>query len=103
MANNLAHIDEDATVSVAENQVSSDLDGESVVLDLDQGIYYGMNELGSRVWQIIQNPVSVQEIIVTVQDEYEVDRERCKQDILSFLNQLDEQNLITISGRGTRD
>ena len=51
----------------------TDLDGEKVMMNLDKGEYFMMNEVGSRIWEIISEPINVKEIISTLQNEYVVD------------------------------
>ena len=49
-------------VVAAEDQISRDLDGEAVILNMKSGVYCGLNEVGARIWQLIQKPMSVTHI-----------------------------------------
>ena len=53
----------------------TDLDGEKVMMNLEKGEYFMMNEVGSRIWEIISKPINVKDIIETLRSEYEVDEE----------------------------
>ena len=75
----------------------TDLDGEKVMMNLDKGEYFMMNEVGSRIWEIISEPINVQEIISTLRNEYEVDEETCKDTVIEFLGRLDNADLISIN------
>ena len=75
----------------------TDLDGEKVMLNLDKGEYFMMNEVGSRIWEIISEPINVKEIISTLRNEYEVDEETCKDTVIEFLGRLDNADLISIN------
>ena len=75
----------------------TDLDGEKVMMNLDKGEYFMMNEVGSRIWEIISEPVNVRRIIDTLCSEYEVDEEICKDTVIEFLGRLDYADLISIS------
>ena len=75
----------------------TDLDGEKVMMNLDKGEYFMMNEVGSRIWEIISEPVNVKEIISTLRNEYEVDEETCKDTVIEFLGRLDNADLISIN------
>lgn len=75
----------------------TDLDGEKVMMDLDKGQYFMMNEVGSRIWEIISKPINVKDIIETLRSEYEVDEETCKCTVIDFLIRLDHAKLISIS------
>lgn len=77
-------------------QVSSDLAGESVILNLKTGMYFGLNEVGASVWNLLQQPRSVTDICTQILDEYEVDSEQCERDVLTLLNELIESDLIEI-------
>ena len=75
----------------------TDLDGEKVMMNLDKGEYFMMNEVGSRIWEIISEPINVEEIINTLRNEYEVDEETCKDTVVEFLGRLNNADLISIS------
>ena len=75
----------------------TDLDGEKVMMNLDKGEYFMMNEVGSRIWEIISEPINVKEIISTLRNEYEVDEETCKDTVIEFLGRLNNANLISIN------
>ena len=75
----------------------TDLDGEKVMMNLEKGEYFMMNEVGSRIWEIISKPINVKDIIETLRSEYEVDEETCKCTVIEFLTGLNHAKLISIS------
>lgn len=75
----------------------TDLDGEKVMMNLERGEYFMMNEVGSRIWEIISKPINVKDIIETLRSEYEVDEETCKCTVIDFLTGLNHAKLISIS------
>ena len=81
-------------VVAAPDQVSSDLGEEVVILNLKNGVYYGLDEVGARVWDLIQEPRAVKEIRDVLLDEYEVGIERCERDLLALLEELVAENLV---------
>jgi Coenzyme PQQ synthesis protein D (PqqD) len=85
------------TVSATQGQISSDLAGEAVILDLASGVYYGLNEVGARIWHLIQQPQTIQSVQHTLLQEYDVDAEMCTQDLLQLLQELQATGLIQIS------
>ncbi|WP_404787087.1 lasso peptide biosynthesis PqqD family chaperone [Altericista sp. CCNU0014] len=89
-------ISQNSIVVAAPDQVSSDLAGESVILNLKSGTYYGLNEVGSFVWELIQEPKSVGEIYDTIQQEYEVEAQDCENDVRALLSDLLEAQLVEI-------
>ena len=90
-------ITETSIVSAATQQVSADLAGEAAILDLKSGVYYGLNTVGAFVWSLIQKPKKVSEIWDAVLLEFEVERERCKQDVLILLRKLAAEGLIEVA------
>lgn len=83
-------------VSVAPEQICSDLAGETVILNLKTGMYYGLNALGTRIWELIQEPRSVDAIRDTLVEEYEVEPERCERDLLTLLQEMAAEGMIRV-------
>ena len=85
-----------STVSIAQDVVSCDLVDEAAILNMKDGVYYGLNPVGARIWNLIQNPLKVKEILEALVDEYDVDKETCQTDLMELLKQLLEKELIEI-------
>jgi hypothetical protein len=83
-------------VKAADGQVSCDLSGEAAILNLETGVYYGLNAVGAFIWNLIQKPVSVEQIKEAILAEYEVDPARCERDLLRLLNELADRGLINV-------
>lgn len=75
---------------------AADLNGEKVMMNLDLGQYFALNEVGSRIWEIMNEPISVNDIISKLLDEYSVDSETCKNTVLKFLESMNDAELINI-------
>ena len=80
-----------------QDQLFSEIDGEVVMLSIENSEYYGMDKIGSRIWQLLEKPVTLKQLIGTLVDEYEVTEEQCTKDTLSFLEQLIEKDLVEIT------
>jgi hypothetical protein len=89
-------ISPDSVVVVSQDQVSSDLAGESVILNLKDGTYYGLNELGSVIWEFIQEPKTVADICESILQEYEVDADTCNSSVQALLSDLVNAQLVEI-------
>ena len=85
-------------VVVAKEQVSCDLAGEAAILHLQSGIYYGLDEVGARIWNLIQEPRVVNDIRDALLREYDVEADRCEQDLLAMLQQLAAEGLVEVTG-----
>ena len=86
----------DTIVVAAEDQVSSDLGGEVAILDLNVGVYYGLDEVGARVWELIQEPRAVGDVRDVLVEEYDVAPERCERELFALLERLAERGLIEV-------
>jgi Coenzyme PQQ synthesis protein D (PqqD) len=86
----------DSTVVASESQVSSDLGEEVAILDFKAGIYYGLDGVGARVWQLVQEPKKVSEIRNAVLEEYEVEPDSCERDLIALLRRLAGEGIIEI-------
>ncbi len=98
MKNNLS---DDSVVVVSKEQISTDLVGEVAILHLKRGVYYGLNEVGARVWNLIQTPRTVMEVQDHLIAEYGVKPERCKGDLHVLLHQLMAEQLVQIKEKKT--
>ncbi len=85
-----------STVVAAKDQVSSDLGGEIAILDLKAGVYYGLDAVGARIWSLIQEPRTVNEIRDILLEEYDVEPERCERDLVALLRRLADEELIEV-------
>ena len=86
-----------STVVVAsKDQISCELGGEAAILNLKEGFYYGLDEVGSAVWQMLAEPRRVSEIRDELLDLYEVDVEKCSADLIRLLDELRTRGLIQV-------
>lgn len=87
-------------ISLSEGQVSCDLVGEQVILQLQSGTYYGLQSVGYRIWQLLQQPLTFAAICNAVIGEYDVTPEQCQTEVADFLQELSAAGLVRI-GRET--
>ena len=86
----------ESTIAAAEEQVSCDIGGESAILNLSNGVYYGLDPLGARIWELIREPKTVYEVRDVIVAEYDVEPEVCERDLLALLEQLSDEGLIQV-------
>jgi hypothetical protein len=72
------------------------VDGEAVILHLEDGLYYGLNPVGARIWELVQAPVSVGEVQGALLDEYDVEPEVCRAELVALLAELAARGLVEI-------
>ena len=83
-------------VVVGEQQVSSDLGGEVAILNLKNGVYYGLDEIGARIWQLIQAPRPLAHVRDVILEEYDVEPGRCESDLVALLTELLNEGLVEL-------
>ena len=83
-------------ISVLPDQVSSQLGDDSVILNVKTGTYFGLNEVGTRIWGLIQEPIPIEKIIQTLLNEYEVEPKQCEDEVLNLINDLLNATLIEV-------
>ena len=76
--------------------VTPDLSGDVVILHLKDGIYYELNETGARVWELIQQPCSLETVLDALLAEYEADAQQCAADLLALVEDMVGRGLIEI-------
>jgi coenzyme PQQ synthesis protein D (PqqD) len=86
------------TVIVSSHQISCPLGDEAAILNLKNSVYYGMNPVGATVWNLLKQPKTVAEIRDAIVEEYEVEEERCEQDLFTLLEEMRSQGLIEVRG-----
>ncbi|MEY8120409.1 PqqD family protein [Falsihalocynthiibacter sp. BN13B15] len=75
--------------------VSRQVDGELVILDLESGLYFGLNEVGARFFALASEGASVDAVYDAMLQEYDVDAETLECDIRSLVSELEQRKLIT--------
>ena len=78
--------------------VVAELDGETVMLSPEQGAYFGMDEVGSHIWGLIQRRLPVRRICELLMEEFDVAPAHCQQEVVAFLERLDALGLISFEG-----
>ena len=87
----------ETVVRRAPDQLSADLGGgETVLMSMGRGNYYGLGESGTRVWELLEAPISVDTLCDRLTDEYDVDRATCERDVTAYLRKLIEEDLVAI-------
>ncbi|MHC1762674.1 MAG: lasso peptide biosynthesis PqqD family chaperone [Negativicutes bacterium] len=91
-----SEINFDSVVAQGKEIVMADIDASKVLLSIEQGKYYGMDEIGGRIWELIEMPQTVQWVVAQLLREYGVEAETCEKDVLHFLRGLAVKGLIQI-------
>ena len=90
----MQQIDESTRVVRNDNLPTGEVDGELVALDLDKGQCFGMDQVGSAIWSIAAQPVTVGTIVDELTATHDVERGQCAADVLPFVRELIDQGLL---------
>jgi hypothetical protein len=90
-------LSEKATVVVSREQISSNLGGEAAILNLKNGVYYGLDPVGARVWALIQQPRTIAELRDILAAEYDVATPQLEADLLELLGNLAGMELVEVA------
>ncbi len=83
-------------VCAVNDQVTCDLSGEAVILQLSDSMYYGLDPVGASVWKLVQTPRTVTEVRDAIIEEYDVTPEQCEADVRALLGEMAESRLVTV-------
>lgn len=83
--------------------IVSDMGEEKVMLSINNGKYYNLGSIGGLIWDCIQVPITVSELVQKLMLEYDVEKSVCEEHVLSFLNHLSKEGLILINAEGNLD
>ncbi len=84
------------TIALSPDVISREVSGETVLLDLESENYFGLDEVGTRIWQLIKETNDLNSIFKTLLTEYEVSEERLQQDLTVLLTEIEGLGLITL-------
>jgi hypothetical protein len=76
------------------SMLASSMDDEMVMMSIDQGEYYGLNNIGARIWHLLENPLSIDDLVKLLTKEFEVSEADCFNDIFPFLESLIEKKIL---------
>ena len=86
----------DAAIRIRKDVVFRDLEGEMVLLNLATGVYFGLDPVGTRIWALIDDGRSVDQIVAAITAEYEVDADVCRVDLERFVATLRDNDLVDL-------
>lgn len=94
MANNDSF--EKLMVVFPDHILGQEVDGELVLLDTKGGGYYGLNEVGSKIWSLLREGKSLADVLASLLNEYDVSEEQLRSDMAQFLSAMNSQNLLQV-------
>ncbi len=85
-------------IAVPEAVVSRDVGGETVILNLETGIYFGLDPVGSDIWKSLQVSDALQDAFEAIRAEYDVDADVLRRDLLHLVSEMAAKGLVKAAG-----
>ena len=86
----------DTVLRASPDQVSCDLEGEAAILNAKTGVYYGLDPVGTSIWNLIRQPKRLADVRDSIVREYEVDAAQCGRDLLELVEQFNAAGLVQV-------
>jgi hypothetical protein len=83
-------------VRQSDEQVHADVEGGVVLMSIENGNYYSLNSVGSCIWRLLDSPCRVADLCARLEDRFDVEAERCREEVLNYLATLISENLIEV-------
>jgi hypothetical protein len=90
----------DSRVTTGPDAVFRELDGEAVILNLDTGLYFGLNDVGTRIWQLIETHTDLRRVFEILRVEFDVADDRLQTDLLALVENLCDKGLVRVESTG---
>lgn len=88
----------DSTVSRRPDLVATAIDQDKVFLDVESGKYYGMNAIGSAIWDLLETPISVRDLCLLLKDRFDVSDQMCQEETVEFCQSLADSGSLVVEG-----
>lgn len=84
-------------VAAVKDVLATAFEDEMVLLNLKDGVYYGLEGVGSRVWSLIQEPTAIEDIRDAITEEFDVSPARCEKDVRALIDELVSRGLAVVT------
>ena len=89
-------------VEVNPSVIYRDVSGEVVLLNLQSGVYYGLDSVGSRMWQLLMEQRPLDDVCAVMLDEYDVPADVLRADLSKLVDELSSKGLVTVHSGSDR-
>jgi hypothetical protein len=87
-------LNSDSLIKRNEEIISSEIDHETVMMDLNFENYFGLEAIGTRIWLLLENETSINTLCEKLTEEFDVEMDQCMKDVLPFLSDLSKNGMI---------
>ena len=86
----------DNQVAIHQDAVFRELDGEAVILQLEAGMYFGLDAVGTRLWQLIETHGQLRPVLEAALQEFDVPADVLERDLIELVSRLSEKELLVV-------
>jgi len=79
-----------------QDVLDTEIDDQTVMMDIEQGSYFGLNETATRIWAMLAEPTVIGELCNRLTEQFDVPREQCEQQVVAFLGSLLDRGLLQV-------
>lgn len=90
-------VDLQALVTRSDSLVSSAIEGEVTMMNVQTGKYYGLTSVGARIWTLIEHSMPISDVCDRLLAEYRVGRDTCEREVVTFVQQMAEEGVVTVT------
>ena len=92
----ISELNGESKVQRSTEPLQAGLDDEVVMMSVEKGSYYGLDPVGARIWEFLESPKQVSEVVADLLEAYEVEKEVCERETITFLQSLIDEDLAEI-------
>ena len=82
-----------------EKLITSELDNELVMMDLENGNYLNLNKTARIIWELIDKPIMIKDIVSNLTSRFNINEEKCQNETITFLNKLSDQKALEVAAK----
>ena len=85
------------TISQVKGNIVSDMSGEKIMLSIEKGKYYNLGEIGGEIWDLIDEEISINDLVDILTSRYDVEKSECEKQVVTFIEHLLKEDLIRVN------
>ena len=93
----MGQISLDSSVELSDDAIFREMDGEAVILNLESGTYFGLDPVGTRIWQLVEKHGSLRVVFEQMRQEFDVESEVLERDLLDLVGRFTDKGLGTVT------
>lgn len=87
----------DSVIHRSDAVIASQLGDDVVMMDVEEGVYYGLESVAARIWALTEQPTSIGTLCATLAGEYDVPPARCEQEVVTFIGELIDRRIVQVT------